>query len=240
VKTALDQALRLRGSRDFATPEEYLVFVRSIIARERNGKAESKLAIERQHLRPLPSCRVPDYTVHEPTVRRWSTIRIGKRAYSVPSQLIGYKVRVRQYSDVLEVYYKDRLVETLPRLRGDDTVRIDYRHVAWSLVRKPGAFARYRHREELFPTLRFRLAYDALKQWCGDRADIEYVRILHLAAATMESCVDSALQLLLEGGERFTYADVKGLADPDRPAVPEVQIPEPDLAAYDQLLGGVR
>lgn len=74
---------------------------------------------------------------------------------------------VLQYSNVLEVYYGDRLIETMPRLRGDKDVRVDYRHVIWSLVRQPGAFARYRFREELFSSLTFRLADDALSSFPG-------------------------------------------------------------------------
>ena len=42
------------------------------------------------------------------------------------------------------------------RLVGRNLHRIDYRHVIWSLVRKPGAFARYVYREEMFPSLVFR------------------------------------------------------------------------------------
>jgi len=73
-------------------------------------------------------------------------------------------------------------VERMPRLCGESGHRIDYRHVIWSLVRKPGAFAAYRYREDLFPSLVFRRAYDALRERRGDRADVEYVRVLHLAA----------------------------------------------------------
>jgi hypothetical protein len=173
-------------------------------------------------------------------VRRWSTIRVAGRGYSVPSRLIGHEVTVRQHPDMLEVFYKDRLVETIPRLRGDSEVHIDYRHVIWSLMRKPGAFARYRYREELFPTLTFRRAYDALRTWRGERADVEYVRILHLAASTMESLVEMALDLLLSEGEHFDYAAVKALAQPEPTTLPDVHIPAPDLAIYDRLLGGGR
>ena len=176
--------------------------------------------------------------VYEPPVRSWSTVRVGGRAYSVPSRLIGHKLEVRQHPDMLEVFYKGRLVEMMPRLRGGAEVRIDYRHIIGSLVGKSGAFARYRFREELFPSLVFRVAYDALKQWRGERADIEYVRILHLAATTMESVVETALQLLLESGQRFDYAALKELAVPEEISVPQVHIPAPDLLAYDQLLAG--
>ena len=80
-----------------------------------------------------------------------------------------------------------------------------------SLVRKPGAFARYRFREQLFPMMQCRPIYDALKQWRGERADVEHVRILHLAATTMEANVDSALSLLLETGQSFDYTEVRDL-----------------------------
>ena len=240
VKSALEQALLLRGSRDFTTQSDYEAFVREVIEAEINADVAEALSIERAQLKALPPAPVPNYTVHEPTVRSWSTIRVGGRAYSVPSRLIGHKLKVRQYPNVLDVYYKDRLVEMMPRLRGASEVRIDYRHIIESLVRKPGAFARYRFREELFPSMVFRLAYDALRQWRGDRADVEYVRILHLAATTMESLVEMALQLLLECGQRFDYVAVKELAVPEEILVPQVHIPAPDLSRYDRLLGGAR
>jgi hypothetical protein len=139
----------------------------------------------------------------------------------------------------VEVRYHDTTVETMPRLRGPQSFRIDYRHVIWSLVRKPGAFARYRYREELFPTLVFRQAYDALRSWRGERADIEYVRILHLAASTMEADVARVLATLLAGGRPFDYITVKHAAAPAPSAVPVLSVPSaPDLALYDALLAG--
>ena len=88
----------------------------------------------------------------------------------------------------------------------------------------------------LYPTLTYRRAYDRLRAFRGERADIEYVRILHLSASTMESLVESALAELLERGEAFDYLAVKSLASPDTPPHPVVQIPAPDLRVYDQLL----
>ena len=93
-----------------------------------------------------------------------------------------------------------------------------------------------------FPTGTFRLAYDALREWRGERADVDYVRILHLAATTMESEVDRALGLLLEAGTPFDYAAVRELAAPALPQVPELASPKVvDLRVYDRLLAaGVR
>jgi hypothetical protein len=126
----------------------------------------------------------------------------------------------------------------MPRIRGDRYHQIDYRHVIWSLVRKPGAFARYRYREELFPSLVFRRAYDALVDARGERADVEYVRILHLAASTMQADVEHVLETLLTRGDRPDFAAVKAIVAPERSTVAAVEIPAPDLTVYDRLLAG--
>jgi len=241
LKSAIQQELVIRGGRDFATVKAYLAFVREIVNR-RNRRAEPRLSVERRYLRPLPPAPVPEYTTYRPRVSKWSIIRIARKTYTVPARLKGMEVEVRQYADHLEVYYKGHLVEEMERLHGTDAANIDYRHIIHSLVRKPGAFARYRFREQLFPTDNFRLAYEALCRWRGERADVEYVRILYLAATTMESEVDQALSLLLGSGESFDYPKVRDLAAPSTPQVPElVSLRVPDLRVYDALLtGGVR
>ena len=140
----------------------------------------------------------------------------------MPSRLIGHHIKARLHAEIVEVYYRDDLVLTMPRLHGGRDHCIDYRHVIWSLVKKPGAFARYRYREDLFPSLVFRRAYDALVSRRGDRADVEYVRIL------------------LDDGTPFDYATVKALCAPEAPVFPTVDIGAPDLGVYDRLLvGGV-
>jgi len=236
LKSALAQALVIRGSRDFETVEQYVAFVQEVVERL-NRPSLTRLAEEREHLRALPASRVPGYTVYRVKVRKWSTIRISNKTYSVPSRLRGHEVEVRQYANEIEVLYQGQCVERMPRLRGGREHRIDYRHVIWSLVRKPGAFARYRYREELFPTPAFREAYDALCRFRGERADVDYVRTLHLAASTLECTVEQALRELLEGRAPFEYATIRERAAPAKPEVPELTTPEvPDLRVYDALL----
>jgi hypothetical protein len=237
VKSALIQALVIRGSRDFANVDEYVTFARSVVDAKRNRGIEADLAEEHRHLAALPSAPVPAFTTYRPRVSCWSTVAVGTRLYSVPSRLIGYEVEVRQHPDIVEVRYRGKVIETMPRIRGEKDHRIDYRHVIWSLVKKPGAFARYRYREELFPSMVFRRAYDALRGF-GDRADVEYVRILHLAASTYQATVETTLEALLACGERFDYAAVKALAQPERPAIPQLAALVPDLTFYDRLLAG--
>ena len=69
---------------------------------------------------------------------------------------------------------------------------------------------------------------------------MEYVRILHLAATTMESTVHSALALLLETGDPFDCGTVKELASPTPPRALVLTLNGmPDLRVYDSLLAEV-
>lgn len=77
LKSALAQALVLRGSYDFPSVEAYGAFVQEGVARL-NQRAEARLAEERAQLRPLPPKRVPAYTRYPVRVRPWSTIRISR------------------------------------------------------------------------------------------------------------------------------------------------------------------
>jgi hypothetical protein len=236
LKSALAQALVIRGSRDFDSVAAYEAFVQEVVERL-NRPSLVRLAEERPHLRPLPSSRVPAYTIYRVKVRKWSTIRISNKTYSVPSRLRGHEVEVRQFANEVEVLYQGTVVERMPRLRGGREHRIDYRHVIWSLVRKPGAFARYRYREELFPTLVFREAYDAFFRFRGERADVDYVRTLHLAASTLECTVEQTLRELLSEQVPFDYATIRERAVPTKPKIPELTTPEvPDLRVFDALL----
>ena len=161
LKSLIAQALLVRGHAAFDDVAAHDAFVQEV-AYWRNRPAAARLAEERPALRTLPSAAIPSYTSYYPVVRRWSTIRVAHRTYSVPAQLMGHTVEARVHPNVVEVRYRDQVVQTMPRLRKEDEHRIDYRHVIGWLVRKPGAFARYRYREDLYPSVTFRRAYDAL------------------------------------------------------------------------------
>ena len=152
---------------------------------------------------------------------------------------MGKWVRVRIFEDKIEVRFADVLELACERLVGRNLRRIDYRHVIWSLVRKPGAFARYVYREEMFPSLIFREAYDAIQALhAGTKGDVEYLRILHLAASTMEADVAVALSLLQMAGKTITADAVKQMiaATPTSIEVPQLVQPAVMLAEYDALL----
>jgi hypothetical protein len=238
LKRRLEQHLLLRGSRDFESVEAYERWLWEKLDAA-NRLRHSKLLTEFAVMRPLMVSRLPEYREESVVVTSWSTVRIKRNTYSVPSRLIGQSVRVHIYEQRLEISHGGVLQLEVERLRGESGHRINYRHVIWSLVQKPGAFARYRYREDLFPNLTFRRTYDALTErldrW---KADIEYLRILHLAASTMESQVEDALDRLLEAGQCPEADIVKGIVAPEEIEVPVLAVPAVDLSSYDSLLTG--
>lgn len=237
LKRRLAQHLAMRGSRDFESVYEYEIWLESVLEKA-NALRATKLKEELAVMKELRVSLLPEYReLHHVGVSSWSTIRVMKNSYSVPSRLIGEEVTVRVYEDRLSVFYLGKHQMDVERLLGENRHRINYRHVIWWLVQKPGAFARYRYREEMFPTVTFRQAYDRLSEELSERsADIQYLKILHLAALTMEHDVELALKLLLEAGQRPTYEDVKALVAPAKPEVPALQPLAVDLAGYDALL----
>ena len=237
LKALVAQALVFRGHTDFATVPDYEAFVRAVVDRWRNAPLAARLIADRAALHALPTAAIPSHTIYLAVVRRWSTIRVAHRTYSVPARLMGHTVEARVHADLVEVRYRGQVVQTMPRLRGEDEHRVDYRHVIGWLVRKPGAFARYRYREDLFPAVTFRRAYDALQTTHGERADVEYLRILHLAALHGEARVTEALWDVMAAG-RFDYVAVQTRVAPPTPTIPTIHIPAPDLRVYDALLLG--
>lgn len=239
LKRRLAQHLLLRGSRDFDSVDDHQAWLHEVV-RAANAFRSEAVAKELACMRPLVAARLAEFQERDVRVTTWSTIRVEHNAYSVPSRLIGERVRVRIFEERLEVWYASRLQLTMPRLRGRNGHAVDDRHVIWSLVRKPAAFAHDRYRTDLFPTLAFREADDALCAHHTEprRADLDDLRVLHLAASTFESEVDAALVLLLTDNRVPTIEAVRELVAPDKPAVPEVAVQQPDLHAYNALLAG--
>jgi hypothetical protein len=240
-KEAVGQALLLRGSRDFASREAYWQFVRALVSR-RNGARAAAVAEEVSRLRPLPARRLETLERERVKVSRGSTIQVKKNAYSVPARLIGEVVEARIGAEVIEVWYAGERVQQMERLRGQAKHRVDYRHVSAWLVRKPGAFARYVYREDLYPTVTYRRAYDALVAGQPGRADREYVRLLHLATEEGEARVEAALLALLASGQAPTAPAVRAHWGEDTPwaLAARVAVAAVDLRQYDALLDGAR
>ena len=237
-RKAVDQALMLRGSRDFSSRKEYEVFLQNLLMQLNSGR-QKRFREEQKLLRPLPAARLDSCSRFDVRVGPGSTIRIKHNVYSVHSRLIGERVTVRLYSDYLEVWYGQRCVDTIPRLHGSGKHYIQYRHIIDWLVRKPGAFENYRYRSDLFPGVRFRMAYDSLcARHAPGRAARDYLRILELAARESEAGVDDSLRYLIDKQEQISADRVEELffSGQKMEAITDVTINEVCLAAYDQLV----
>lgn len=241
-KQAVDQTLMLRGSRDFAGRQEYAKFLRELFAQLNAGRKE-RFSEELKVLRRLPERRLEACQRLTLRVSKGSTIRVKHNAYSVDSRLIGERVDVRLYVEHLEIWYAQRLIETIQRQRGWRKHRIQYRHIIDWLVRKPGAFEHYQYREALFPSSHFRMAYDALtKSHSAAAAQRQYLRILELAAKESETQVEEALRRLLDREQTIDAETVATMLREQRdslwttPGIPAITVAAVDLTAYDRLL----
>jgi transposase len=239
IKRRVKQALLLRGSTSFDSMEGYDHFLK-IVFDKANKTRLKKLQEELQVMKSIPQNPLPEYQEIYVPVRSGSTVHVKKVTYSVPSRLIGSELKARIYENTIALYDGANLVHEMPRVLGDRGQVINYRHIIHSLIRKPGAFKNYRYRDELYPTEVFRIAFDKMVSVHGDRKGcLEYLRILKLAAETIESEVESALSLLLENVEvKFSSKEVEELVNIEKKLLTEMGELVPDLTSYDDLING--
>jgi hypothetical protein len=223
-KNALEQSLLLRGSRDFNSRTDHALFLEKLYCQlnaGRRARFEEELAV----LRRLPERRFDSCKRFSVKVGPSSAIRVSHNVYSVESRLIGETIQIRLYAEYFEIWYAQRCID-------------QYRHIIDWLVRKPGAFENYRYHKDLFPTHRFRIAYDSLKQRCFHRSSKEYLKILYLAAKESELAVDQALSHLIDQNIAITYEAVLSLlrSSQEYAVAQDVHIDDIDIGVYDSLL----
>lgn len=238
-KTAVDQALMLRGSRDFENREKYRKFLDKVF-QELNKGRQVKLEEELKVLRSLPDYRLNDHKVFTPRVTSNSTIHIQNNTYSVDSRLKRERIKVKLFMDHLEIWYGQKRIDTLPRLRGENKSRIEYRHIIDSLVKKPGAFANYRHRKDMFPSSHFRIAFDYLREKHPGRANREYLQILYFAAKISEELVERSIIELMGKGVTPLSSNIEiclnkynGIEQRKDPEIDDI-----NLHLFDELITG--
>lgn len=240
LKKLVDQQLMLRGSRDFESIVAYNDYLRKLFLKLNNG-AKTRFEEEVRHLRALPAQRIECQKKEIVKVKTWSTVTVCHNIYSVHSRLIGETLIAKVFSDKIELWYAQSCIETLPRLKGRKKHCIQYRHIIDYLVRKPGAFENYIYKEDLFPTHRFRVAYDFLKSALPDKANKEYIRILELAAKENEALVDDAIERLILEDRDIRFETIKSIVmEGSKPeGIREIIIMPVEVSVYDQLLNHV-
>ena len=240
LKTALDQALRLRASRSFHMQADYEAFVATIVQRF-NARASKFMVAERPMLKPLPVRRTAEFEEMPARVSKYAIFTIKGVLYSAPSQLIGHRLMVRQYAQHIECWLGGQCVLNRPRARPAEGQRvgrsIDYRHLVGALKRKPGAFARWVLRDAAFPRAVYRQTWERLAAQKPEREACKtMVGLLVLAADGHEAQLAQELEQLIELDQLPDLHALTQLLAPPSSAVPDVVVMLPTLASYDALI----
>jgi transposase len=239
LKNRVDQAMLLRGSRDFLSRDDYVSFLEELMVKT-NRHRQTRFVEEQEFLARLPDFRLDtDEILRGIRVAKSSTIRVRTNRYSVPSRLIGQQVDVKIAAESIEVTHQGVSIQHMPRLIGNGGASINYRHVIDSLVRKPGAFENYKYREELFPTSYFRMAYDQLLETHSQKVAVKnYLKLLELAAHESQDAVHEVLRLKIQSGESIDVAEIRLLVvkAAEIPLATNVDVEPPSLSEFDCLL----
>jgi hypothetical protein len=241
LKVALQQALVLRGDRDFDDLDAYRRFIDETVERG-NALRRQLLAIEREYLRPLPRQRTADYEEELVTVTRNGGFLLRRVFYTVPSQLIGHRLRVRLYDDRLECFLGYTLLLILRRGRrpanGSTGYVVDYRHVIHTLRRKPMALLNLVYRDQLFPREAYRRTWDMLIAKQSPRTACRtMVGLLALAhERACEAELAGELEAILGARELPDLAELRSRFTPKQTVLPSVTVSLPAAITYDALL----
>ena len=241
LKRAIEDALVMRGSRNFEDLPAYRRFIDEIVGRI-NARNAKRIDAERACLRPLPARRTTDY--EEVTLRVTSSggFILRKVFYTVPSRLIGHRLRVRLYDDRLELFLGGTALMTLERGRaspdGSHSHVVNYHHVIHSLRKKPMALMGLVYRDQLFPRRAFRDMFTALLEQAGEKVACRMMVDL-LALAHDRGCEAELAEHLEEDLRQHRIPDIvtlRTLFGPSEDALPVVKVQMADLASYNRLV----
>ena len=241
LKRTMEQALLLRGHRDFADLDAYRLFVAEVFGRL-NGRVSRKFNEERAMLMALPARRSSDYEEVDARVTKYCTMTVKKVLYTAPSRLVGHRLKVRVFAERLECWLGNVCVLELRRGQPDPVSGrgkvVDYRHLLPALKRKPGALARSVLRDALFPRSEYRQMWVQLKDCLPEaQACRLMVGLLDLAGnGGCEAALAQRLAVLLAVGEMPDLEELQQEMAPRPAQCPIVTVVLPTLASYDCLL----
>lgn len=243
LKSQLQQALHLRGSKDFKDRTSYEHFVSDLVNR-RNGRIRDKYLLEQRQLQALPCHTSVNYSECYVSVTRSSTISLKRVTYTVPSRLIGKRLLVRVYDERLVLYLGvDKVLELERRYasQGNTRVRsVNYHHIIDALHKKPLAFRHSQLRDDILPNDNYRTIWCYADQHlAADEACYYIVKLLYLAHRY--DCERQLEQYVLDG---IAQRQLPSLRECEQRFMPATCLPtnvvvfQHPLQAYSQLSGG--
>jgi transposase InsO family protein len=240
LKSAIRDALLLRGSANFLDLESYRRFIDEILSRK-NARNERRITAERARLQPLPAQRTCDYEDTSVVVTSSGGFTLKKVFYTVPSRLVGHRLRVKLYDDRLELHIGATPLLTLMRGRpgpnGKHGHIVDYRHVIHALRRKPMALLNLVYRDQLFPREAYRHTFERLREQHSDRQACK-IMVELLSLAHDRACEAELAAMLTEHIEADRLPDLAVLRvhfAPDPAHLPEVCVNLVSLSVYETL-----
>ncbi|MGN8021344.1 IS21 family transposase [Phyllobacterium sp. 22229] len=242
LKSAVHDALLMRGTKEFDDLGSYRAFVDEIVSR-RNAAHGKRIDAERSHLQALPERRTTDFEEIVVTVSRTGGFTLRKVFYTVPSRLIGHRLRVRLFDDRLDVFVGGTHLMTLRRGRGHPDGRhdqvVNYHHVIHSLRKKPMALRGLVYRDKLFPRQEYRKAFEALIEHLPDKQACK-ITVELLALAHDRGCereLAEELARTLDAGDLPDLVAMRTLFGPDPAKLPTVHVQLASLNGYEALIG---
>lgn len=240
LKRRIEQQIKLRGSHDFASLEDYQNLI-DTITHKINQACKTRFTQERSHLQNLPTRRTNDFNEFYARVTTSSTINIKRVIYTVPSQLIGERLMVHLFDDHLNIYLGHQKILTLQRTYAHGTARersVNYRHVIHSLAKKPNAFKSSQLRDDLIPEGDFTLIWRHLisAQTIDDASRYMVSLLLIAANNNCESALARLVLRQLDAGTQLSIAECKRQFDPSI-IVPDIIASQHNLSSYDELVG---
>jgi hypothetical protein len=241
LKKAVKDALLMRGANDFDDLARYRGFIDEIVSRK-NARNAKRIEAERSALQLLPGQRTCDYEETIVIVTSSGGFTLRRVFYTVPSQLIGHRLRVRLYDDRLDLFIGGTPLMTLTRGRADVTGKrghvVDYHHVIRALRRKPMALLGLVYRDQLFPREAYRRTFDRLLETQPEKPACRLMVNL-LALAHDRGCEAELAALLEDDLEARRLPDLAALSQrfaPDPTALPEVVVRLTPLIDYEALI----
>ena len=239
---AIEDALQMRGSRDFDDLDAYRSFIDEIVGR-RNARNAELIDAERAELKPLPKRRTEDYEDATVSVTSSGGFVLRKVFYTVPSRLIGYRLRVRLHDDRLDLFIGATHLMTLPRGRprsnGTHGHVVNYRHVIHSLRKKPMALMNLVYRDQLFPREAYRqtfeLAVSRMPERQACRLTVKLLAIAHEHGCEAE--LADALTVCLKDDKLPDLDVLRARFAPDPTTLPKIDVQMPTIDTYEALLG---
>jgi hypothetical protein len=241
LKAAVRDALLLRGGAQFEDLPAYRRFIDEIVSRK-NARNTKRIDAERATLQKLPVARTCDYEETLVYVTSSGGFTLRKVFYTVPSRLIGHRLRVRLYDDRLQLYVGGTLLMSVERGHCGPTGKhghvVDYRHVIHALRRKPMALLNLVYRHQLFPREAYARMFEYLREQRGERAGCK-IMVELLSLAHERACEGQLAALLSADLAAHRMPDMHALRahfTPDAGRLPQVCVTLAPLSDYEQLI----